>query len=166
MRQVADFLEALNIKIGMAVRWLIVFMVLVQFGIVVLRYVFSVTFIAADESVLYMHSMVFMLAAAYTLAVDQHVRVDIFYARLSERGQGIINTLGHLLLLLPSLALIFYYSLPSTLASWAIFEGPISIGGIRAVFILKSLIPVFCLLLALQGVALILRDFSKCGSRP
>jgi hypothetical protein len=66
------------------VRWLALTMVLVQFAIVVGRYVFGVNSIAAQESVLYMHATLFMLGAGYTLLVDKHVRVDIFYAKASD----------------------------------------------------------------------------------
>ena len=88
MQRIADTLDTVNRAVGSAVRWLALVMVLVQFGIVLARYVYGVSSIAVNESVLYMHATLFMLGAGYTLLVDGHVRVDIFHARLPERGKA------------------------------------------------------------------------------
>ncbi len=135
-------------------------MMLVQFGIVVLRYVFGMSSIALNESVLYMHGALFMLAAGYTLQVDGHVRVDIFYAKAGPRTRLIIDTLGHLVFLQPAMLVMLYWSWPSVRNAWSILEGPISVGGIPASFLLKSLIPAFCGLIIIQSVALILRNLA------
>ena len=161
MERMADRLDAINRMVGNAVRWLALAMVLVQFGVVLLRYVFGISFIALNESVLYMHSALFMLGAGYTLLVDGHVRVDIFYARAEERGKAKIDLAGHLILLLPSMAALAYWTWPSVRNSWAIFEGPISVGGIPASFLLKSLIPAFCVLLIVQSISCILKNLLR-----
>ena len=142
MQQIADFLDAINKGVASVVRWLVLLMVLAQFAIVVGRYVFGVNSIAAQESVLYMHATLFMLAAGYTLLVDKHVRVDVFYAKLA----------------------LIYWSWPSVVNAWKILEGPISVGGIKAVFLMKSLIPAFCILVLLQSVALLVRLFSGANN--
>lgn len=139
-------------------------MMLLQFGIVLLRYVFGFSSIALNEGVLYMHGALFMLAAGYTLQVDGHVRVDIFYARAGPRVRMLIDTLGHLLLLLPAMLVVLYWSWPSVRNSWAILEGPISVGGIPASFLLKSLIPAFCVLLIIQSLALVLRNLARLSA--
>ncbi|KJZ22393.1 TRAP transporter small permease subunit [Tritonibacter mobilis] len=157
MLRVADALDGINRGLAHVIRWLALLMVLAQFAIVVGRYVFGVNSIAAQESVLYMHSTLFMLAAGYTLLVDKHVRVDVFYAGLSPRGQRRIDIFGHVFLLLPSMMALLYWSWPSVRNSWSILEGPIAVGGIEAVFLLKSLIPAFCVLIMLQSVALLIR---------
>ena len=156
MRRVADSLDAINRVTGLAVRWLALAMVLVQFGIVLLRYVFGYSSIALNESVLYMHAALFMLGAGYTLLVDGHVRVDVFHARASPETRRRIDIFGHLFLLLPSMSALLYWSWPSVRNSWSILEGPISVGGIEAVFLLKSLIPAFCILVILQSLSLLL----------
>lgn len=161
MLRVAEALDGLNRGLAMGIRWLALLMVLAQFAIVVGRYVFGVNSIAAQESVLYMHSALFMLAAGYTLLVDKHVRVDVFYAGLRPRTQRRIDIFGHLVLLLPSMAALLYWSWPSVRNSWAILEGPIAVGGLEAVFLLKSLIPAFCVLVMLQSIALLIRLFSE-----
>ncbi|UWQ74629.1 TRAP transporter small permease subunit [Leisingera sp. M658] len=165
MRRVANALDGINRGLANVVRWLALIMVLTQFAIVVGRYVFGVNSIAAQESVLYMHATLFMLAAGYTLLVDKHVRVDVFYAGLSPRSQHRIDIFGHLFLLLPSMAALLYWSWPSVRNSWAIFEGPIAVGGIEAVFLLKSLIPAFCVLVMLQSAALLIRLFSESDAQ-
>lgn len=161
MLRVADALDDINRGLAMVIRWLALLMVLAQFAIVVGRYVFGVNSIAAQESVLYMHATLFMLAAGYTLLVDKHVRVDVFYAGLSPHARRRIDIFGHLVLLLPSMAALLYWSWPSVRNSWAILEGPIAVGGLEAVFLLKSLIPAFCVLVMLQSIALLIRLFSE-----
>lgn len=157
MEKLADALDALNRGVANLVRWLALFMVLVQFTIVVGRYAFGVNSIAAQESVLYMHATLFMLGAGYTLLVDKHVRVDVFYAKASPQTQRRIDIFGHLFLLLPSMTALLYWSWPSVRNSWKILEGPLSVGGIEAVFLMKSLIPAFCILVMLQSLSLLIR---------
>lgn len=164
MHRLADALDSVNRMLAYTVRWLALIMVLVQFAIVVGRYVFGVNSIAAQESVLYMHSTLFMLAAGYTLMVDKHVRVDVFFAGLSRRAQRRIDIFGHLFLLLPSMAALLYWSWPSVRNSWSILEGPLAVGGIEAVFLLKSLIPAFCVLVMLQSVALLIRLMTESSA--
>ncbi|GAB5431497.1 MAG: TRAP transporter small permease subunit [Epibacterium sp.] len=154
---VADALDGINRGLAHVIRWLALLMVLVQFAIVVGRYVFGVNSIAAQESVLYMHSALFMLAAGYTLLVDKHVRVDVFFAGLSPAGQRRVDVFGHLFLLMPSMTALLYWSWPSVRNSWSILEGPLAVGGIEAVFLLKSLIPAFCVLVMLQSLSLLIR---------
>jgi len=157
MQRLADFLDGIARVTASITRWLALVMVLVQFAIVVGRYVFGVNSIAAQESVLYMHATLFMLGAAYTLLVDKHVRVDVFYAKAAVSTQRRIDIFGHIVLLIPSMLALAYWSWPSVRNSWKILEGPISVGGIEAVFLMKTLIPAFCVLLILQSLALLIR---------
>lgn len=166
MASLADRLDGVNRAVGSAVRWLAVAMVALQFGIVLLRYVFGVSFIFLDESVLYMHCALFMLGAGFTLLLDGHVRVDIFYGRWSARGKARMDVLGALLALIPGALVIAWFTWPFVFNSWKNLDGAISVGGIPASFLLKSLIPAFCLLLALQGLACLLRDLARLKSSP
>ena len=158
MKSLIHFLESVNLHIGNLVRWCALFMVLLQFFIVILRYVFGISFIFLNEGVLYLHSTLFMLGAGYTLLVDKHVRVDIFYAKQTKHGRSIIDLCGHIFFLIPSMIMLTVYSWPSVSASWKIMEGPLSVGGIPASFLLKSLIPAFCVLLIIQCLANLLND--------
>lgn len=165
MIQVADILDAITGRIADFVKWLALAMVLVQFAIVIGRYVFGIYSIAVQESVLYMHATLFMLGAAYTLQVDKHVRVDIFYAKADEALQKRIDILGHVFFLIPSMLALIWWTWPSVRNSWKILEGPISVGGIEAVFLLKSLIPAFCILILMQSAAILIRIFFGGSAR-
>ena len=161
----AERLDAVNRWCGLTVRWLALAMVLLQFAIVVIRYLFGLSFVFLGEGVLYMHAALFMLGAGYTLLVDEHVRVDIFYSRRDEKGRARVNAAGAALLLIPSLILILWVSWPYVRNSVSILEGAISVGGIPASFLLKGLIPAFCLLLLIQGIACLLRDLARLEHR-
>jgi TRAP-type mannitol/chloroaromatic compound transport system permease small subunit len=143
------------------VMWLALLMVLIQFAVVLMRYVFGYSSIFINESVLYLHASIFMLGAGYTLWAQGHVRVDIFYARFSVRGRAWVDVFGHVFLLAPSLLILMYWSWPMVRRSWAILEGPISVGGIPASFLLKSLVPAFCVLLLIQGFSALIRDLIR-----
>ncbi|MEM1039384.1 MAG: TRAP transporter small permease subunit [Pseudomonadota bacterium] len=157
MGRTAIMLDRVNSAVGHVICWAALAMVLLQFGIVLARYVFGFSSIAAGETVLYLHATLFMLGAGYALLVDGHVRVDIFYAAATPRGRAGVDIAGHLLLLMPSTLALLIWSWPSVRNSWAILEGAISVGGIPASFLLKSLTPAFCILLLIQSTACLLR---------
>lgn len=152
---------------GNAVAWAMLPMVAIQFVIVALRYVFDVGWIWMQEGVLWMHAAVFMLAAAYTLNRDEHVRVDIFYRRLSEQGRAWVDIGGTLILLLPMVIFLIVVSWDYVAVSWAIHEGSREAGGLRYPFVplLKSLIPFTAFLLLLQGIADLLSNLSVLLAR-
>jgi TRAP-type mannitol/chloroaromatic compound transport system permease small subunit len=153
----ADRIDRLNAAIGRTVAWLCLFVVLVQFAVVVLRYGFGIGSIWLTESIIYGHAALFMLAAAWTLREGGHVRVDVFYADASPRWKALVDLCGALLLLLPFMLVLGWFSLPYVARSWAILETSRETSGIPAVFLLKTLIPLFALLMALQGVAQAIR---------
>lgn len=165
MEKLAAALERVNAIIGNILCWAALGMVLLQVVIVLLRYVFGYSFIFLDEGVLYFHATLFMLGAGYTFLVNAHVRVDIFYAKFTERTQAWIDLFGHLFLLTPALVILIWFSWPTVRGSWAILEGPISVGGIPASFLLKSLIPAYCVLLLVQGLAACIRDVLRLRGR-
>lgn len=148
-------LRRLSERTGRVVAWLSLPMVIVTFVIVVLRYAFDLGWIWMQESVVWMHAAVFMLASAYTLNRDEHVRVDIFYRRMSARRKAWVDACGTGLFLLPVCAFIVYTSWDYVATSWAIREGSREAGGLPYPFVplLKSLIPFTAALLALQGIA-------------
>jgi TRAP-type mannitol/chloroaromatic compound transport system permease small subunit len=154
---VADLIDRFNATIGRAVAWAVLFVVLVQFAVVVLRYAFGIGSIWLSESILYGNAVMFMLAAAWTLQQGGHVRVDVFYAEASPRRKALIDLVGALLLLLPFMLALIWLSLPYVARSWAILERSRETSGLPAVFLLKTLIPLFAVLLALQGVSQAIR---------
>ncbi len=152
----ADRIDRLTTAIGRAVAWLALVVVLLQFALVVARYLFGLGSIWLSEAVIYGHATLFMGAAAWTLRAGGHVRVDIFYAEASPRTKATVDLLGALLLL-PVAAVLVWLSLPYAARSWAILERSQESSGLPLVFALKTLIPLFALLMVLQGVAQAIR---------
>ncbi len=154
---VADGIDRVVAAIGRAVAWLALLVVLVQLAVVVLRYLFGIGSIWLSEAVIYGHAAMFMLAAAWTLQQNGHVRVDVFYAEASPRAKALVDLCGALLLLLPFVAVIAWYGFPYVARSWTILERSREVSGLPFVYLLKSLIPLFALLLGLQGVSQAIR---------
>ena len=146
---------------GRSVSWLNLALVLVTFIVVVMRYLFDTGSIALQESITYLHATVFMTGMAYTLQLDGHVRVDIFYARFSPRARAWVDLLGDALFLLPFMGFAAWISWPYIHESWAVLEGSREAGGLPGVFLLKSLILLMAALLALQAIARILRNMRQ-----
>ncbi|MGE5165013.1 MAG: TRAP transporter small permease subunit [Sphingobacteriales bacterium] len=157
MTKVADGIDRLVSGVGETVAWLVLAVVLLQFSLVVARYLFGLGSIWLTETVIYAHAGVFMLGAAWTLRAGGHVRVDVFYADTSARTKAIIDLAGALVLLLPFMLVLAWLSVPYAARSWAILEHSQESSGLPLVFVLKTLIPVFALLMALQGVAQAIR---------
>ncbi len=151
--RLAALVTALNARIGMAVSWLALAMVAIYFAVVLLRYLFSTGSIALQESVTYLHATLFMLAAAWTLIRDSHVRVDIFYSRWSTRAKAWADLAGSLLFLLPVAIFLFAASLGFVADAWRIRESSAQPGGLPYVYLLKTLILVMAAQLLLQALA-------------
>ena len=154
---IADRIDRLNTAIGRTVAWLALVIVVLQFVLVLARYLFGVGSIWLTESVIYGHATLFLLAAAWTLRAGGHVRVDVFYADASPRTQAKIDLAGAVLLLLPFALTLIWLSLPYAARSWAILERSQESSGLPLVFALKTLIPLFAALMALQGTAQAIR---------
>ena len=154
----ADQIDRLTTSVGRAAAWCVLFITLVQVVVVLLRYVFGLGSIWLQESIIYAHAALFMLAAAWTLRVDRHVRVDIFYAGTSARRKAWVNAFGTLVFLFPFCLALLWLSLPYVARSYAILERSREASGLPLVFALKSLIPLFAILLALQGMAQLIRS--------
>lgn len=146
-------LRTLNSVIVRPLRWLALIMVLLTFAIVILRYALNSGGVLLQESVMYLHGTLFMLAIALGVGNNTHVRVDILYSRRSPEQQAWIDLVGHILFLLPSAGFIIWVSLPYVSNSWQILEGSSEVGGIPGVFLLKTLIPLTGALLFCQGIA-------------
>lgn len=154
----ANAVDRLNTAVGRAIMWLTLLMVLVTFVVVVLRYVFSEGFVWLQESYVWMHGIVFMVGAGYTLLQNGHVRVDIFYSGASRRSKAWVDLFGALLLVLPMVIMVAHVSWPYVLASWERLEESREAGGLPGLFLLKSVLLVFCVLLGLQALSLAARS--------
>jgi len=146
--------DALNEWIGRAVSWLTLAMVLITFLVVVLRYVFSLGWVWMQESYVWLHGVVFMVGAGYTLLHNGHVRVDIFYRPNSVRYKAWVDLLGAVFLLMPMIVLVQWASVEYVLVSWMRFEESREAGGLHGLYLLKTVLWLFCLLVGLQGLSL------------
>ena len=159
-------IDRLNDLTGRLVSWITLLMVIVTCAVVLARYVFGVGSIALQESVMYMHGIVFMLGIAFTLKEQGHVRVDVLHEKFSRRTRTLIDIAGTVLFLLPVSIIILLTSLDYVSFSWSLRESSAQPGGLPGVFLVKTLIPVMAALLALQGIAEILRGIvSLVGQR-
>ena len=151
-------IDAFTDRCGRLLAWLTLGMAVTTALIVVLRYGFNIGSIMAQESVIYMHGALFLLGAAYALKTGAHVRVDIFYRNFDPRTKAWVNSLGGVVFLLPLCVFILVSSWDYVSESWGMWERSPEPGGIPAVYLLKSLLPLAAINLALQGVAEILRS--------
>ena len=161
MKNLSVFFNIVNRYAGYLCAFLVVLMVVNVFLVVILRYLFGISFIWMQEMVRYLYAAVFMLCAAYTLARDEHVRVDIFYSKLKDRQKIIINVIGALLFLIPVCLCILYYSFTYVINSWAQLEGSLEERGLHAVYLLKTLIWAFAIMLVLQSIYIISKGSLK-----
>lgn len=153
-----ELIDSFTEGLGRALAWLIPLMMIITALVVVMRYGFQQGATALQESVTYLHGLVFMLGAAYTLRHDGHVRVDILYRNFSVRQRAWVDSLGTLIFLFPLCGLILLTSWEFAGKAWAIREVSVEPGGLPAVFLLKTLIPLMAVNLALQGVAELMRN--------
>lgn len=158
LRACVHYIDIFTDRSGRLLAWLVIAMALLTAAVVVMRYGLNIGSIAAQETVTYMHGCLFMLGAAYTLKSGAHVRVDIFYRDFSPRARAWVNSLGGIIFLMPLCAFIGFASWNYVTESWLILETSPEPGGIPAVFLLKSLIPLMALNLFLQGLAETLRS--------
>ena len=149
----ASLIERLNAALGRVAAWAVLVMVLVQFAIIMLRFAFGLGSLWMQESLHYLLAILVLFAAPWTLLANGHVRVDIFYADATPRTQAKIDLAGALLLLIPFMAAVIWFSWPYASRAWAIMESSREAGGIPLVFLLKSSIPAFAALMLLQGLA-------------
>jgi len=164
---ISGLIDRFTAVVGRAIAWLTLLMVLTTFVIVVMRYAFDVGLIWLQESLTWMHAMVFMLGAAYTLERDEHVRVDVFYREMTRSGRAWVNLLGALCFLLPLCGFVAFESYGYVMASWQIRETSMNSGGLPypAVPLLKSALLVMPMMVGLQGLSIVFRSISTIRGR-
>lgn len=146
------WLAAMVATVGKAVAWLTLLMVLLTFYTVVMRKGFNLGWIWLQDSVTYLHGIVFMLAAAWVVQADEHVRVDIFYSGWPVKKKALVNLLGTLFFLVPVCVFLLYASWNYVATSWSVHEGARGAGGLPFVYLQKTLILILPVLLMLQAV--------------
>ena len=158
-------LSAINAVIGIVFSWLALGIVLICFTVVVQRYLFSVSYLWMQDLYVWLNGAMFTAVAGFALLRDNHVRVDIFYRPAGMRRKAVVDLVGTLIFLLPFMWVVYYYSMPFVSRSWQYQEGSANVGGMPALFVLKSFIIVFAALIALQGLAMICRSVLILGGR-
>ena len=166
MNRFSKTIDRITTTLGRVSAWLVLGIVTLQFGLVVARYIFGLGSIWLTEAVVYGHAALFLLASAWTLREGGHVRVDIFYADATPRTRASIDLAGALLLLLPFALVLACLSVPYAARSWAILERSQEASGLPLVFALKTLIPIFAVLMALQGFAQAIRAAQTLARKP
>jgi TRAP-type mannitol/chloroaromatic compound transport system permease small subunit len=157
MRSIAALvraISALNRIIGLALSWLALAVVLVCFTVVVQRYFFRTTQLWMQDLYVWLSGAMFTGVAGFALLRDDHVRVDILYRPWPVRKKAIADLFGVVVFLLPFLTVVATYGWGFIARSWRLYEGSANIGGMPGLFILKSFILVFCVLVGLQGLAM------------
>jgi TRAP-type mannitol/chloroaromatic compound transport system permease small subunit len=161
--QKPSLIDRFSVVTGQALSWLTLAMVIVTFCIVLLRYVFDAGLIWVQESVVWMHAVVFMLGAAYTLQQEDHVRVDIFYRSMSAQRRAWVDILGVLLFLLPLCLFLGVRAWDFVAVSWSLHEASRESGGLPfpMISLLKSVLVLMPLTLGLQGISLLLHSVRR-----
>ena len=162
-----NILDRISAVTGRATAWLTLFMVIITFVVVVMRYVFDAGLIWVQESVVWMHAVVFMLGAAYTLRDEGHVRVDVFYRVMSDRHRAWVDLIGALIFLLPLCVFLGWKSFDFVTQSWSIREASRESGGLPYPLIpmLKSVLLLMPVAVALQGASLCLKSVQTLRGR-
>lgn len=162
--RLAAGIDRLSDRLGRGVSWLVLVMVLVAAGNAVARYVgrfigVNLSSNAYLELQWYLFSLVFLLAASYALRHGVHVRVDVLYGRLGDKGRAWIDLMGGLFLLLPFCALALWVTWPSVYNSWKVLEGSPDPGGLPR-YPIKTVLLVAFALLALQGISEVIKSLA------
>ena len=158
LAQLSKFIYRFNTIIGYLCAFFVFSMVIVVFTVVVLRYGFNIGFIWMQEVYVWLHSFVFMLGAGFTYLANEHVRIDVFYREASKKYKATVDLFGNIFLLLPFLYIIWNYSYPFVYRSFLMGEVSREAGGMPALYILKSAILWFCLVLFLQLVSNVIKS--------
>lgn len=160
LEALADRIDRLNDALGHAISWLTLILVVSTASVAVLRYAFSTGWVWMQDAYLWIFGTMILMGAAYTLLHDKHVRVDFFYNAQSPRIRAAINLFGTVFFLLPTIVALAWVSFPYVRNSWLRLEGSLEAGGLPGVFLLKSVLLLFCVPLAAQAVSLAIRNVS------
>jgi len=159
MNKLSRIIDSSNEKIGVITSYLIIPLILITFFVAFMRYILDFGSIALQEIIIYLHALIFMLGAAYTLKNNMHVRIDIFYSKFSINKKNKVNFYGTLFFLIPTCILIFFTSYNYVLSSILLLESSKEAGGLAIVYILKSYIILLSFSLLLQGFSELIKNF-------
>ncbi len=159
LKNLSSTISYINKIAGFICAIIVVLMSLNVFLVVVLRYLFGISFIWMQETYVWMHAYIFMLGAGYTYLNDDHVRIDIIYRNSSKLYKALVDSIGIIFLLFPFLYIIWNYSYPFVYKSWQMNEISREAGGLSMLYLLKLAILLFVALLSIQAIAKIINNF-------
>jgi TRAP-type mannitol/chloroaromatic compound transport system permease small subunit len=162
--RVSHWIDVLNQKVGVIAAWMVLLSCLVSAGNASIRYALSNSSNAWLEIQWYMFSAIFLLGAAYTLKMNEHVRVDIIYANLSPRGRLWVDAIGMTIFLLPATIMLSIMTWPFFWEAWARSEISSNAGGLPR-WPVKLLLPVGFFLLTLQGLSELIKRIAALRGR-
>jgi TRAP-type mannitol/chloroaromatic compound transport system permease small subunit len=165
LRRYISFSEKIISGSGKLISWLTALLVLIVCYDVFSRYLLNSSSVAVQELEWHIFSIIFLLGSAYTLKTDNHVRVDVFYSKLSEKGKAWVNLFGTIIYLIPFCLLLIFASKNFVIHSFNIAETSPDPGGLPARFLLKSIIPISFILLLMQSLALMCRSILTIFSK-
>ena len=165
LARAVEIIDGINRRVGQVVSWLTLATVMICATVVLLRYAAGSGYIWMQELYVWTHALTFLLAAGFAYLLNAHVRVDIFYAKFDQRGKAWVDLLGVIFLLLPWLGLLGWFAWTYVSYSWATSEISVQSNGMRGMYVLKSALLGFVVLLALQGLAWIGRSVLVLGGR-
>jgi TRAP-type mannitol/chloroaromatic compound transport system permease small subunit len=154
--RLSRFIDSLNAKLGVLANWAVGLACAISAGNAMIRYAYDTSSNAWLEVQWYLFTFIVMMGASYTLQKNEHVRVDILYMRLSERGKEWLDLIGTIAFLLPTMGLLAYLSWPLFRDSWAVQEISSNAGGLIR-WPVKLMLPVGFCLVALQGISEIIK---------
>ncbi len=158
-------ISGLNNVIGNVFAWVSVAIVGVCFTVVVQRYLFDTSFVWMQDLYVWLNGVMFMAVAGFALLRNDHVRVDIFYRGASPERKAVVDLIGVVVFLLPFTWVVAYYGWTFVARSWRYMEGSVNPGGMQGLYIVKSFIIVFAVLVGLQGIAMLLRSILVLAGR-
>jgi len=159
MKKISEKIDFFNEKIGILTSNLAIPMIAITFFVAFMRYILDYGSIAIQEVVIYLHALIFTAGAAYTLKNNMHVRIDIFYNKLSDNKKKNINFYGAIFFLLPTCILIFITSFNYVISSILLLESSKEAGGLPILYVLKTYILFLSVTLFLQGISELIKNF-------
>ena len=155
------FLDSFSDKVGLTSSFLILFLILLVSLSVILRYVFSIGFIWLQDLYIWIHALFILLGISYTLKVDEHVRIDLFYRSFNKKTKNLINFLGILIFGIPLTYLLIKNGSDYFIRSYNLNESSKESGGLPYIFILKFFIFFLGFLIFLEIIRQVLNFLKK-----
>ncbi len=164
MQKIIDGIDQLSERIGKGTSWLTLLLVILVCFDVVTRYILSDTSAWIMELEWHLFSLIFLLGASFAFKHDRHVRVDLFYAKFSQRDKALVNLIGNSIFLIPWCVVIIIYSFNYGMTSFNIRETSPDPGGLPARYIIKFAITFGIILLLLQAIGEALKAYQQWRS--